>query len=228
MTDSVLYLTDILSVTDDGLETGLDRLTTYRKQKVDKLRSRKAKEASVAAGLLLDNALKAEGMDPALAAIAVGDRGKPYLAFEESFHFNISHSGDRAVCLVSGAPCGCDIQLVRQPDLRVAERYFSPEEARYIASRADETGRRDAFFTIWALKESYVKFTGRGLSQPLSSFTVDLSGPLPKISEGGKVLDLSLFLFDVGCDYRCACCLSGSGAETPHLKRVPFEDLINR
>lgn len=226
MTDSVLYLTDISLVSGSDLRAGYDRLTPYRKQKVDKLRSRKAKDASIAAGLLLDNALRAAGIDPAGAEFAVGDRGKPFLSSDPSFHFSLSHSGDRVICLVSSSPCGCDIQLVRQPDYRVAEKFFSSEEADQIASCADDGSKRDAFFTLWALKESYVKFTGKGLAQPLSSFAVDLSGPDPELFEAGKALELSLFLFDVGCDYKCACCVSGSGAETPPIRSVPFEELI--
>ena len=53
----------------------------------------------------------------------------------------------------------------------MAERFFAPEEYDLIMS-APESERSDAFTRLWALKESFLKATGLGLTLPLSAFTV--------------------------------------------------------
>jgi phosphopantetheinyl transferase len=51
--------------------------------------------------------------------------------------------------------------------VKIAKRFFAPEEAEMLLP--DPTG---AFFPIWTKKEAYVKWTGRGLAEGLSSFSV--------------------------------------------------------
>ena len=53
--------------------------------------------------------------------------------------------------------------------LEVADRFFHLKEAVYIKSAED---KNKAFFTLWTLKESYMKMTGRGMDIPLDSFEV--------------------------------------------------------
>ena len=98
------------------------------------------------------------------------DNGRPYLSGNrgqaDSIDFNISHSGNMtAVSLVKGTGfrTGCDVQLVknRTNTLKIAERFFSNSEVKYILSQK-EKGNDTAFFEIWTLKECYIKL--RGLS----------------------------------------------------------------
>ncbi len=49
--------------------------------------------------------------------------------------------------------------------LRIAERFFAPNEIRYIKGGGD-------FYEIWTRKEAYVKYTGRGIAQGLDTFSV--------------------------------------------------------
>lgn len=53
--------------------------------------------------------------------------------------------------------------------LEVAEHYFYHSELAYIKAAKNKD---KAFFTLWTLKESYMKMTGRGMSLPLDSFEV--------------------------------------------------------
>lgn len=53
--------------------------------------------------------------------------------------------------------------------MKVAQHYFSPAESEYMNSEPDKDR---AFFTIWTLKESYMKMTGQGLSLALDSFEI--------------------------------------------------------
>ena len=54
--------------------------------------------------------------------------GKPRLLKYLNFFYNISHSGDYAICAVSDSEVGVDIQKIRKPDMRIAKRYFTEDE----------------------------------------------------------------------------------------------------
>ena len=53
--------------------------------------------------------------------------------------------------------------------MEIARRYFQMAESAYIQAAPD---RDKAFFTLWTLKESYMKMTGKGMSLPLDSFEI--------------------------------------------------------
>ena len=92
--------------------------------------------------------------------VAVDARGKPYC---DGVFFSLSHVGDLALCAVSDAPIGCDIERVRDAPFEIAPRVFCPGERAYLHSAQDESEAQRRFFTLWTLKESYMKMTGEGL-----------------------------------------------------------------
>jgi phosphopantetheinyl transferase len=98
--------------------------------------------------------------------------GKPFFADPSLPFFSLSHSGNCTVCAVGPAPCGVDIQehlfhgQHRSTDeiLRIGNRFFHSDEAeRLNQASADEIP--SLFFDIWTAKESYVKYTGEGISK---------------------------------------------------------------
>ena len=100
--------------------------------------------------------------------------GKPYLLGRNKIHFNISHSGKWAVCAFGEKPAGIDIEEISTVNLEIARRFFSAEECFDLFSKkADE--RLLFFYELWTLKESFIKAAGKGLSIPLSSFTIKIS-----------------------------------------------------
>ncbi len=106
--------------------------------------------------------------------------GKPQLAktHQSSFEFNLSHSGDYALCaLTKKHSIGIDIEKIRNDDpdyyLRLATRFFSRQECEAIRV-ASEHDRTLFFFTCWTRKEAYIKRHGLGLHLPLSGFTVNV------------------------------------------------------
>jgi 4'-phosphopantetheinyl transferase len=103
--------------------------------------------------------LHRSGFDASGAQIMRTPSGKPYLEPCVAY-FSISHSGGIWACAVSGAPVGFDVEQIRhdRPLMAIAKRFFHPDEYHYLKS----SGERE-FFSIWTAKESYVKFTGRGL-----------------------------------------------------------------
>ena len=104
-----------------------------------------------------------------LGAIFLDHRSAPEL------HFSISHSGGRWVCAFADAPVGLDLQ-VHRPCRRVAlaRRFFAPEEAEWLRSRGEA-----ACFDRWCAKESWLKYTGRGLSALPEAIVLAPDGQFP-------------------------------------------------
>ncbi|WP_062491249.1 MULTISPECIES: 4'-phosphopantetheinyl transferase family protein [Paenibacillus] len=96
--------------------------------------------------------------------------GKPFLKNVENVFFNVSHSGNWVVCALDNSPIGIDIEIVKPIDISIARRFFSTVEYKDIMKRTP-TQREDYFYTLWTLKESYIKAIGKGLSIPLDSFS---------------------------------------------------------
>ncbi len=120
---------------------------------------------SLAAGLLLYDAF---GENARNATFVHGKRGKPHLPDRRPF--NLTHAGDYAVLALAGDAVGVDIERIRDIDWeKVSQRFYHPDEQAFLA-KADDP--RATFFTIWTLKEAYLKAEGQGFSVSPASFSV--------------------------------------------------------
>ena len=101
------------------------------------------------------------------ASLEKGLYGKPYLAEYPEIHFNISHSGEWAVCALASMPCGVDIQERRSiRSRRMVERTMNAREQRQIQEAEDGTGE---FIKLWTYKESCIKLSGEGFHQDMKT-----------------------------------------------------------
>ncbi len=141
-------------------------LSEKRVEKVERLKKDSKRAQSIGAELLLNYAVNGDVKKTVMWD--TDKNGKLYLPECEGFYVNLSHSGDYAVCAACGAPVGVDIQRRGECDMKIAERFFTAEEADFINSGNDKNA---AFFEIWTKKESFVKAVGKGLSIPLGSFS---------------------------------------------------------
>ncbi len=119
-------------------------------------------------------ACKKYNIDTSALEIERNAHGKPYFKNLPDFHFNISHSHDLIVVAVSEHPVGIDIEKNRVPNLRIAKRFCSDEQA-YIT----ESDCKNRFFEVWTKKEACLKYNGTGLSGGLNTFSVFEFSPLP-------------------------------------------------
>lgn len=119
------------------------------------------------------------GIRPECVRPAVSAYGKPFVRpgrEDRPLYFNLSHSGDFALCAFSrDREVGVDIERVRAfNDLHsLAEFVLHPDEAAALAS-LPETKRLAGFFELWTKKEAFVKGLGKGLSYLPNSFSVPL------------------------------------------------------
>ena len=105
-----------------------------------------------------------------LLHLKVNQFGKPYLQDYENWHFNISHTNEMMIIGISDKPIGVDIEKIRNADFRIAKQFFTEKENLYIHAFNEKQDKR--FFEIWTKKESYLKYTGYGLTVPLKSLDV--------------------------------------------------------
>ena len=102
---------------------------------------------------------------------SVNEYGKPFLINDPHIQYNLSHSSNYIAFAINSVPVGIDIEKIVPIDIRIANRFFSEDEILYIDSF---TGKMQtlAFYHVWTMKESYIKLKGKGLSIPLTSFSV--------------------------------------------------------
>ncbi|WP_246657268.1 4'-phosphopantetheinyl transferase superfamily protein [Methylocystis sp. B8] len=154
------------------------------------------RRAYVAAHALLRARLsdRAKGIAPAEWRFGATSHGKPFLFSPPvGLDFSLSHTrGMVAVAIAQGYDVGVDVESFAKPRdaLKVAERFFAPEEAALVRSKFDPASQSEVFFAIWTLKEAVLKADGRGLARGLDSFVVSLS-PLAVSSESEETYALA-------------------------------------
>jgi 4'-phosphopantetheinyl transferase len=124
------------------------------------------------------------GVPAASLAFRVGPHGKPALdgpAARAGLDFNVSHSGDLALCAVTHERAvGVDVEAIR-PDFatgEVARRFFAPAEVAALEA-LPPAERVEAFFACWTRKEAYIKARGTGIALGLDRFEVSLAPGRP-------------------------------------------------
>lgn len=175
-----VYAADIMPLSGEVCFHGwMRQIDEERRRHIDNYSKPADKMRSLAAGILLQTAweeFNVQRDDGNTAAnklvLRYGKEGKPYCDNSAGFYFNLSHSGDYAVCAVSQGEVGIDIQKRKEFNWKVAERFFAKEETVRLKD-AQEADKNRIFNEIWTLKESYIKYTGRGMNQELGSFYLD-------------------------------------------------------
>lgn len=147
-----------------------------KKENIKRFKFPNDKKRTILGCNLLNLLLQKNGI--AQYQIKYSSHGKPYLASDNSnAKFNISHSGDWVVCCYSDSEVGIDIEKIRKINCdRIAKRFFSKQEYEFLKNQCGESKTLKSFYTLWTLKESYIKALGVGLSIPLKSFSVIENG----------------------------------------------------
>lgn len=163
-----------ISLTHSEKETILRLLSKERKNRVASYRFEKDAIQSMLSGLLLKYILKQEGFG-AECNVSYNEYKKPYVDCtgldHADFFFNISHSKDWIVCGTSTKEIGIDIEKISTCHYDIAQRFFHQDEYHELLSRPQEM-QAEVFYTYWTLKESFVKYIGKGIYIPLNEFLI--------------------------------------------------------
>lgn len=178
-----IYISDVSALdSEEAYLKACENADSERRHKADKLRNLSDKKLCLCAGLLLDFALNEQGIPADGREISYTGNGKPYLK-DNAVYFNLSHSGEKVMCIVCDSPCGCDVEKIGRNEKKIAERFFSESENTLLNGTENEEEYRDLFYRLWTLKESFIKCTGEGLGRALSSFLIEFDGEKPVISD---------------------------------------------
>jgi 4'-phosphopantetheinyl transferase len=119
---------------------------------------------------------QALGVDRRAFRFVAGGHGKPEAWLGDApapVSFNLTHTKGIvavAVSTTSGLALGVDFEPIdRTVDLKVADSYFGAREVAWLMSQPDAQ-KPEGFLRLWTLKESFIKATGKGLTQDLASF----------------------------------------------------------
>jgi 4'-phosphopantetheinyl transferase len=179
------------------------------------------RDYTVAHDLLRRTLSRFGSMRPNEWNFAVGPQGKPSIAPPSNsvgLSFSLSHTRGLVACAVTvGKELGLDVERIDR-DLEIddiAERFFSSDEVKALRRYRGEA-KKVAFIELWTLKEAVVKGTGRGLSQPLSTFSIDLDHDSPNLvncSAGDNALFWQFALFAPSPSTRMAVAVCSAPAD---------------
>jgi len=229
----LLALSDAEELTDAEYRFVYDIVTPARRARADRfLRRADSCRSLLGEALLYYIVKKRMGVTLDEVTIRCNEFGRPEIA-AAPFSYSISHSGSWVCCAVDAAPCGADVEKIHTADLKIAERFFCPEEAAFIGSAEGEIARRERFFTHWVLKESYIKAIGRGLHCPLDSFecrrsTTGAGWDLVRHDSALPPLFLSMITLP-NAAYRCAVCTQEqhSGIPLQVMPAAAFVEMLS-
>lgn len=175
-------------------------MTPVRQQKILRLKNTEQQKLSVL-GEWLAKTLISE-----VYGISIGElvfetdvKGKPYCVNTPDIYFNISHSSDIAVAVVSDTPTGIDIEKIRPVSLKLARRACTDNELLYVFGRKPDTSDYsvefphpvyERFFEIWTAKEAYFKCIGTGITDLKSIDTLTDSFKKKIIKRDGFIIHI--------------------------------------
>jgi 4'-phosphopantetheinyl transferase len=129
--------------------------------------------------------------DAASFTIRVTADGKPECV--DGPPISVSHSGDLVCCAIAErGQVGIDVEAGsrRTEVAALAERYFTPAEARWLAADPEQR-----FQMLWVLKEAYLKALGVGLAGGIASLECEIELPAitARVARGGDAPRLALW-----------------------------------
>lgn len=159
-------------------------------------------------------------------AFTTGDKGKPAHDGFRGIHFNITHSGEWVAVALSSGSVGVDVERMRKIPEGLARRFFSEAENQWLDSAKSEAEQKDIFFTLWTLKESFLKAIGTGLTKSLSSFTILKKGNDQfELKQDKETKRFKLYNFEFPEGYKLSVCAE-DGEFDPDVNFLEIKDLI--
>ena len=126
----------------------LENVNDTQKEKALRFKNEVDQVRSLASSFLMNKLSK----EP----LQFNDTGKPF--YQNGPFFNVSHSGQYIVMVVSNEEIGVDIEENKEKDMSSLIRIFNEAEAKMIKEHAD-------FYYLWCAKESLIKCIGSSINK---------------------------------------------------------------
>ena len=164
--------------------------------------------------LLKEGLLKEYGYNITESDIFTADKGKPYLRGRNDCFFSISHCDGLCCCIITSCECGIDCEKIRDYRPNVVRRIFTDSEQLWFG-QLDPNDRNRFFFILWTLKESFGKFTGKGIADMKNvSFSID-NGVLKSDKS-----HLNFFVYEIDGYILSTCVKKGQSPNCTFGKRI--------
>lgn len=204
-----LKLSDTTNFTDYTYYLSL--ISNERQKKIDVLKFEHKKKTSLFAELLIRYQITKDlNLSNSEVSFEYNQYGKPCIKRYTDYNFSISHSKDYIVYVSDIHPIGIDIERIKNANIGLAKRFFTPKEYSHIVS---SNSLDDSFFKVWTIKEAYIKMLGMGLHKPLSSFDI-------------FSLDCNIYNTTIE-DYSISVCYSSKVANSISLTNISVEDVLH-
>ena len=182
--DVQIWRLDLTCTEGQGwVEAGWDLLSAEETARAQRMRAGTSRDEQVASRAALRSLLAIElDCKPSEVRFRIGEHGKPSLPHGD-LAFNVAHSrGMVLIALSLAGPVGIDVEDSARPveALDVARTAFHPDEVLLLQSTI-KAQQPAVFYRCWTRKEAIAKADGRGLTLPMSSFSV--------VRQGEKCLD---------------------------------------
>lgn len=161
----VYILENIDAVTNELLEQFDSLYTEERKIKSRKYCREDDRKKSLIAYILLLYALKNEYGIFKKLYFGYEENNKPFLKDYKDIYFNISHSSKDVAVAADIKNIGVDIERYIDDYEAISKYVFSEDEISYI-KQGDSNAKAAK---LWTLKESYLKYTGTGITGDLKA-----------------------------------------------------------
>ena len=196
------------------LDNRLTLLNADERKRADRLKvEKKRRQFIIGRAFLRTTIANYLNLAPEEINFTYGPDGKPAIE-NNCVSFNASHSGEWYLLAISkDRILGIDIERERSnlDYIKIAERFFSPEERLELAAIPSEE-QQLAFFRGWTRKEAYLKALGSGLRFPLDQFVTSL-GTTPSLLANhrldGEVARWQMMEVDVPEGYQGAMVVEG-------------------
>ena len=220
---TVLFSMSVSPLADENLfAAAYWAVSPERRQKTDRYRMPKDRQLSLGAELLLRYALQGFGISE--YHLEYNDLGKPFLR-DSNISVSISHSGTYVLCAAADRAVGCDIEQIKPVDLKIAKRFFCPEEYADIVSAPTPEAQTALFYRYWTLKESFMKVTGLGMKLPFNSFRI-VHEPQLAVLQSVDENRYGFAEYEGIPGYACALCTVGECREVP-LQTVQLSEQLS-
>lgn len=187
----------------------MDYISDKRRNAVDRYLFDKDKIRSVVAESILRYILiKEYKINNSDIWFEYNDYQKPYLKYpNNNIFFNLSHSGDYVLCAIGDSEVGVDIEEIKNKELSLADIILSAEEKKHWINISDSE-KVKTFYKYWTLKESYVKYIGKGLYIPMDDLTFIKNENTVQLKINGKLEESCCFFQkEIDNEYYAALCI---------------------
>lgn len=146
----------------DYLNMFYNKLYPLKKDRIAKYVKEDKKLSSITGEIILDELIKENyKTNYEELEFLVNENGKPYINNKPIF-YNISHSYQYVIAIVSDHEVGVDIEKIRTTSKNSINQFATDKEKEYILSGNNDIYKR--LFEIYTLKEAYFKMKGTNLN----------------------------------------------------------------